>query len=321
MLLDPLLVSDPLETPLITPDRRLCNESFEIGTTLKLGALDTPQQNAPAHTWLQWAAGPDGAVHDALRRLIISGVEPSPSGLWPSETHTQPHRLKQSATDLFGNSSATSGLDGIRRSDLYLDNEDPTSRGDVWTTHPTDLRDLLTHRIRITQAQRDKAARYDLQRPDKVPWTITTLALESTTYHTEPGKPASRRFCTTNSKLEEMSKPLTQAAELASSVQISRIPNRSKTSPANITQLASHFLQPLQHSSPLNANTALSCLQLQPVKSVLDAVIVAKVGMSHTARNVCDLSTQPPKKQILIMIALGYHLRSLEPESPDAPKP
>ena len=78
MLLDPLLVSDPLETPFITPDRRLCNGSFEIGTPLKLGALDTPQQNAPAHSWLQWAAGPDGAVHDAIRRLIISGVEPSP---------------------------------------------------------------------------------------------------------------------------------------------------------------------------------------------------------------------------------------------------
>ena len=43
--------------------------------------------------------------------------------------------------------------------------------------------------------------------------------------------------------------------------------------------------------------------------------------MSHTARNVCDLSTQPPEKQIPIMIALGYHLRSLEPESPNAPKP
>ena len=80
MRLDPLLVSDPLETPLIPPNRSLCSESFETGTAPKLGTLNLPHQNASTTMWLQWAAGPDGAVHDALRRLIIFGADPSPSG-------------------------------------------------------------------------------------------------------------------------------------------------------------------------------------------------------------------------------------------------
>ena len=116
-----------------------------------------------------------------MHRLIRVDIFPFPSGQWSIASHTQPNNIQLTASDTWGKSNSTTTVDGIRRSHMFLDDRDPSLRGDVWTTDPNHLRQVITEYV--DQTFRDQSAQYDPTKPDRNPWTMTALAIRSQIPH------------------------------------------------------------------------------------------------------------------------------------------